>query len=647
MTGKRSTLPWRIRLSMIIGMMPIGLRLLGLTCQLILFTGPSLAQEWQGPHDWAGCINPGYACTTVFPEISHAALIPTGIYQGKVLFWHRSVSPTTCLPSGKVEAWIWDPLSPAQITQLSQPYDGDIFCAGTSWDSRGQLIIAGGFRPPTIQQLQDVVRFKPGLLTAPTGDPTICGPAIKAAVPPSSPPWYLLSNSMAVARYYPTVIALSKRTITFVGGIQVNGGANLVIGGGQSIGVPGNTLLEFLPYGSNTWSPSVQAPGQLPAAADVYSINELNNPNPPTTPLDSYPRAIQLSTGDILVTHDVDTIAATPPLGNDRGGWWVIRPYGPYSTGGSLFELWRGMPLDPYDRNYGTAVLLHQLGAVDRVLVFGGFDFGNYGPTPPFLASNQVKEFISGNGNLVGGAVVNGAWVPKSPMASPRNHSNAVVLPTGEILLTGGESQLNPAPSGPPLPTPVLQAELYDPQSPILAGSTTLLPPSNSGSAGLPTARLYHHTAVLLMDGSVFIAGGEAPPPGTASRGEYSADVFRPSYMKAKRPFIFEVPSIVDLNPQGSTANRFIVTIEDLGPTSRIVDRVVLTRPAAVTHFFDSDQRYIELAFSNPSGDPEKLEIVSPSEALGPPGFYMIWVIVRPIAGGERVPTPARMIYLR
>ena len=87
-------------------------------------------------------------------------------------------------------------------------------------------------------------------------------------------------------------------------------------------------------------------------------------------------------------------------------------------------------------------------------------------------------------------------------------------------------------------------------------------------------------------------------------------------------------------------------TVED-----NSIDRVVLLRPAAVTHHFDADQRYIELEFNsitdqfNPRN--ELLIVDSPFETLGPPGWYMLFVIEKDLSSpAKRVPSVAAWIKL-
>ena len=79
------------------------------------------------------------------------------------------------------------------------------------------------------------------------------------------------------------------------------------------------------------------------------------------------------------------------------------------------------------------------------------------------------------------------------------------------------------------------------------------------------------------------------------------------------------------------------------------IDRVVLLRPAAVTHHFDYDQRYIELKINNfvyNQWNPTDVEIhiESPQEDLGPAGYYMLFALEK--ENGKRVPSEAVFIKL-
>jgi N-acetylneuraminic acid mutarotase len=83
-------------------------------------------------------------------------------------------------------------------------------------------------------------------------------------------------------------------------------------------------------------------------------------------------------------------------------------------------------------------------------------------------------------------------WTAAAPMTSPRISHTATLLPNGKVLIVGGTG-------GPAMPAPVDSAEIYDP------ATNTWSP-----AASLPAARTLH-SATLLANGNVLIAGGVTP----------------------------------------------------------------------------------------------------------------------------------------
>jgi hypothetical protein len=112
-----------------------------------------------------------------------------------------------------------------------------------------------------------------------------------------------------------------------------------------------------------------------------------------------------------------------------------------------------------------------------KVLVTGGTN-GGFNP----LASAELYDPQSGT------------WSVTHGMAAQRESHVAVQLPDGRVLVTGGRGSADTSASG--LHEPVASAELYDPASGTW--STT---------ASMVAARL-EHTATLLPDGTVLVAGG-------------------------------------------------------------------------------------------------------------------------------------------
>lgn len=70
-------------------------------------------------------------------------------------------------------------------------------------------------------------------------------------------------------------------------------------------------------------------------------------------------------------------------------------------------------------------------------------------------------------------------------------------------------------------------------------------------------------------------------------------------------------------------------TVDVLVQTGEPIVRFVLLRPAARTHHFDTDQRYVELAIEGVSlsGNIETYQVRAPAEDFGPPGYWMLFAV--------------------
>lgn len=230
------------------------------------------------------------------------------------------------------------------------------------------------------------------------------------------------------------------------------------------------------------------------------------------------------------------------------------------------------------------------------------------------------------------------AWVPYSSAPGlellARTHHNLTVLPTGDVLATGGIGS-----DGAVIASAVKQPQLWH------ASSNRWSKWANGPSdlewlASDPWIRNYHSTAVLLPDARVLTAGGESPSP---ANDQTSASIYEPAYLfsaddsYAPRPRVMNGP---DLMPYGSD---FTIRLTDSTRTSSIRS-IALIRPGAATHGFDQGQRYVPLEFVAREG-PKRLLIHAPANgSLAPPGDYMLFVVDSLSAAAPAVPSVARWV---
>jgi Domain of unknown function (DUF1929) len=558
--------------------------------------------------------------------------------------------------------WIFDPSDPTvllEIRQLPLPFTTNIFCSGTSWDADGNLVVAGG---------EDIVQF--------TGSVPGAGSYPKAAyrfhpgVFPSSPtgadpypyviatPWEQLGN-MSIKRNYPNLVPLIRLGFLSncsTGPLHLGGGA-LVIGGRPEY-LEGNEIWDFLNAGSTAWSCALAPLNPLSPAAyphafadhkaglslpyELYEpINQTADPlQYPELDLESYPKAHQLSTGEILIAGDRDKIS---PAINSPALTWSITPHYSNAGGQASWQLHRSSPATD-DRQWGTGVLMHmEEGGFqhhDRYFAIGG---GTAGATPTVL--NTVDEFALGSQGAK-----DGGWVPLAPMKHERWQLNAVTLPTGQLFLHGGDG---PHGSG---GGPVYTPEIYEPGRPWLPPGAQV-PNASYDVAAHPVQlpRGQHHVTVLLPDARVFMAGGDWQEDPTVLNPKHTGAIYSPWYLDLGfRPQILRSVSSIAFNPLGSSASKFQLKVR-VG-VENTVKRVVLIRPAAVTHHYDNDQRYIELAFTVLQGEPpppsppgslplayrlDLLEVTAPEETRGPSGWYMLFAIEERASDSALAPSVA------
>jgi YVTN family beta-propeller protein len=230
--------------------------------------------------------------------------------------------------------------------------------------------------------------------------------------------------------------------------------------------------------------------------------------------------------------------------------------------------------------------------APGRVLIVGGNAYSNGNG----FAGSRQATVIDING---GGAV----RIEQPLMAFGRHFPGAVVLPDGQVVVTGGETRANNDPA-----FGAYAAEMWNP-----ATSTWARMASSTVFRG------YHSQASLLPNGAVLVTGGGTPGP-VQLRG----DVFYPPYLfrtvggaaeLAPRPRLVGISGLSHAN---GAQMQF-----DLASTDAIRETVLIGLSVG-THSFNSGQRRIPMAFTQ---EQFRITATVPGNTLVPPGYYQVVAI--------------------
>ncbi|KAF9916346.1 hypothetical protein BX616_004013 [Lobosporangium transversale] len=207
-------------------------------------------------------------------------------------------------------------------------------------------------------------------------------------------------------------------------------------------------------------------------------------------------------------------------------------------------------------------------------------------------------------------------------MPTPRLMGDAVILADGKIMLLNGcmTGYAGFRHGNDPVFTPVV----YDPAAP-LGSRFTEWEPSN-------IARMYHSVALLLPDGTVFVAGSnensEVRLKDVPFPTEYRVESFTPPYLTTD----LARPEILSKIPEKVTYAQKIQVIIDVKDKSKYEPDVtfMLGKKGFVTHSTHMSQRMIKLVSTQTRVEGTKItyEVAMPPNAnLMPPGPHYIHVL--------------------
>ncbi len=293
----------------------------------------------------------------------HGALMHTG----KVLLIAGSGNDENQFAAGTFTTAIYDPATGTLRSDIQTPYD--MFCSGHAFLPDGRLLVAGG----TLAYPDNV-----------TGQGATGEKRVRIFDPVTER--YRDAPSMAIGRWYPTVVSRADGRLVTLAGVDDGGRLS-------------NTFQTFNPSDA-TWS-SNEPIGTWPNGIGVYS------------PM--YPSMHLLADGRLFYSG----MHVFPNASNTRPYRWDVDT-------NTVTWMDSNSVLDVNRRDQGASVLLPPAQA-QKVMVIGG---GQETTGALGSASTAVIDLTQPNPT----------YTPGPPIDAAKMYVSAVILPDGRVLQTGGAS---------------------------------------------------------------------------------------------------------------------------------------------------------------------------------------------------------------
>ncbi len=317
-----------------------------------------------------------------------------------------------------------------------------------------------------------------------------------------------------------------------------------------------------------------------------------------------YPSEQVMPNGDVLVVSgDTDVTVGedtTPQVWQAASGSWRTLTNAPLNVG-----LYPTLSLAPNGKVFNsgpsaTSRYLDTTGA-GAWSVVGTHVFKGYRDYDSMVMYQPGKILVVGGSDpatntaeVIDLAQPAPAWRSTASMTYARRQLNALMLPDGKVLVTGGTGGPGFSNADPALA--VYAAEEWDP----VTEHWTVL-----ASATVP--RLYHSISMLMPDGRVLSTGGN-----TYTQSEF----FSPPYLFAgPRPTITSSPTSVQKGQQFTVGT----------PDAANITQVSWVRSPSVTHTYSMSQAF----YSSTSivANAGSISITAPDEPSMPAGEYMLFLL--------------------
>jgi hypothetical protein len=211
-------------------------------------------------------------------------------------------------------------------------------------------------------------------------------------------------------------------------------------------------------------------------------------------------------------------------------------------------------------------------------------------------------------------------------MPEGRGMVESVLLPDGTVLWLNG---CNRGAQGFGLAQdPTFEALLYNASKPLGQRWNTL--------ASTTIARLYHSVALLLLDGTIMVAGSNpvempilTPNAVNPYVTEFRVEIYTPPYLTGTNAN--KRPTNVVLSSKSLTANGATVTIKFTVPTGAPAAQVSLYHGGFVTHSIHMGHRMVWLDTTGWKAGSTSQTLTAkmpPNSNVAPPGPYVVYVTV-------------------
>jgi hypothetical protein len=506
----------------------------------------------------------------------------------------------------RTDGYVWNPengTGPSSFIQADagdstqttdNPTDHDMFCAGLAMLSDGRLFAGGGGSFDSNGGAPAISQFKTSYFDFRTT-------AWSAGN----------DNNMREAHWYGTAVAMPDNRV-------------FMVGGGS-----GSDTAEILNSSGTTWTQFTDnVSGLFPTQSDIDIEDTTINYNGDVRKVEEWELA------EVQQWYPYLNIAPDGKL-FQSGPFPKLRNISVNASSLTIANAGAIPASHAKMRTWGNYVMFDE----GKILVTGGSIVRGHDATNTAMVMD-----ISGGG-------VDVQTIPN--MRFRRSFQNSVVLPSGDVLIIGGNNsgkqmadqgfadapESNPVDAKKRWPSDISTQTVYTPE--------VYSPDKNTWRdlTDMTVPRNYHSVALLLEDGRVLAAGGGLCGD-TCATNHPNGQIYEPGYLfnpdgsPAKRPAIASLS--VSNNAEGYSRLTYGQQVSITLSESTDISKFTMIKLSAVTHGINTDLRFVEYspAKGNMTGSGTSYQLTTTSNKnVLTPGYYFLFAI-----NDQGVPSVAKVV---